>query len=56
MGPMSKIRERLYLDSKIMKPEQKDNIESAIERAYKAYEQIDVPTIMKGWKQICPLL
>jgi hypothetical protein len=56
MGPMCRIRQRIYTENKILHPDRKDDIESAIERANKAYEQIDAETIKKGWKQISDLI
>jgi hypothetical protein len=56
MGPMSMAREKIYLQHKNCNPEYKDNVENAIERANNAYKQIKPKTILKGFKQVCPLL
>lgn len=56
MGPMSKTREKLYMEMKMLKPDEKDNVQNAIQRANEAYKQLDSHTIVKGWKQICDLL
>lgn len=56
MGPMSKARERMYIEDKLLKTNSKDNIENALERAEKSYREIDEHTIVKGFKSICSLM
>ena len=55
-GPMKQIRQRIYVENKIIHPNASDSIELAVNRSFSAYQQITPQTIIKGWKQICPLL
>lgn len=50
-GPMTKIRQRLWLEARAARPDTLDNDQNAVERCSRAYQKISKDAIISAWRK-----